>query len=127
MILFFNIENLDKESAGDPRRFLQLIYNLYHKKPLISTRKHRAPKLPLVGNSFILDIESLFRENTDLEYLVQYIRLAARRDYLLYKAYGEVTLPLSFFPDIDIAKIRHNPLIKITEDKIFFKHEKQRK
>jgi len=127
MILFFNIDNLDKESAGDCRRFLQLLYNLYYKKTIVTTRKFRAPTLPLVGNSFLLDTGSLLKEKTDLEYLVQYVRLAARRDYMLYKSFGETALQLSFFPDINMPKIRHNPLLIITEDKIFFKHEKQRK
>ena len=127
MILFFNIDNLDKESAGNCKRFLQLLYNHYHKKPVIDRRNFKAPKLPLTGNSFLLDTMSLLYERTDLEYLVQYVRLAARRDYLLFKSFGETTLPLSFFPDIDMAKIKHNPLLTITEDKIFFKHEKQRK
>lgn len=127
MTLFFNIDNLDKESAGSSRRFMQLIYNHYHNRPNISTKTFRASKLPIAGTSFILNIEDLFKEKVDLEYMVQYIRLAARRDYLLFKNYGETSLPLSYFPDIDLPKIKHNPLLKITEDKIFFKHEKLRK
>lgn len=127
MILFFSIDNLDRESAGDCRRFLQLLYNLYYKKTIVTNRRFKAPTLPLVGSSFLLDTPALLREKTDLEYLVQYVRLAARRDYMLYKSFGETALHLSYFPDINMPRIRHNPLLTITEDKIFFKHENQRK
>ena len=62
MTLFFNIDNLDKESAGDPKRFMQHLYYFFYKKIPAKRSKYRIPRLPLVGSSFILNIEPLFSE-----------------------------------------------------------------
>lgn len=119
MTLFFNIQELEKAAGSDSFRFLELLKRFYLKK----LPKRIEKPINLVGSSFILNPEPLFYETVDIGYVIQYIRLAARRDYLLYKQFGTVSLPRSFFPDIDYNSIKHNPLIKITEDQIFFIYE----
>ena len=123
MAFFFNIDNLVIESKGNNKRFMQLIYAKYYN--LLPSRKNKyiPPKLSLNGTSFIINIEPLFTSNEDIAYLVQYVKLAAMRDYLLYKQYKKLSLPLSYFPDINMQNIAHNRLLTITEDEILFKHE----
>ena len=79
--------------------------------------------MPLTGNSFLLFPEPLFIDNTDILYLVQYIKLAALRDWNLYKQYKYKSLQTSFFPDLNYDAIRSNPLLKITPTQITFKYE----
>lgn len=119
MTLFFNIENLEKAAGSDSIRFLELLKRFYLKK----LPKRVEKPVNLVGNSFLLNPGPLFEISVDIAYIVQYIKLAARRDYLLYKQFKVTSLPTSFFPDIDYSNIVHNPLLKITEDQIFFKYE----
>jgi hypothetical protein len=125
MTLFFNLENLDKEAGTNYRRYLFLLYQLYYKKLPSRKDKHRPAKLKLTGNSFLLNVKPLFTEIVDIAYVIQYIRLAGMRDYTLYKQYSVTSLPLSYFPDVNIDNIKHNPLLTITEDSIFFKHERK--
>lgn len=122
MTFFFNIENLEKEAASDPKRFMLLLKNFYYKK-LPKNGYSIVPKLPLHGLSFILNPEPLFKSNVDILYIIQYIKLAARRDYGMYKHYGSKTLQLSYFPDILLGNIKTNPLLEITKTEIFFKYE----
>lgn len=127
MTLFFNLNNLEKDAGDDLNRYVFLLRQLYLNKRLPSKKdKYPPAKYNLVGNSFILNAGPLFDEKVDIAYIVQYIRLAGRRDYMLYKEYGTTSLPLSFFPDINLKNIIHNPLLKITEDEIFFKYERNK-
>lgn len=125
MTLFFNLENLEKESGDDYRRFVKLLYNKYYGK--LPNKRDKAVKLNLNGTSFLLNPAPLFSETVDTAHLIQYIKLAGMRDYTMYKQYGVASLPLSYFPDVNLNNIKHNPLIKITEDEIFFKYENKRK
>lgn len=76
------------------------------------------------GNSFILNPTDLFNDRfTDPIYVVQYIKLAAKRDYAMYKLYNITYLDLTLYPDIDKSKISHNPLLKIAGSKLYFKYE----
>lgn len=123
MTIFFDLDNLEAESCNNPTKFITLLYNHY---------KGRLPKLTtkrkLHGKSFILNPEPLFsRSNIDILYIIQYIKLAARRDYALYKLYNFAGLDLSYFPDIDIDKLRTNPLLTIDHNQIHFLYEEKRK
>jgi hypothetical protein len=121
MILFFNLDNLELEATGNPNKFMQLLND------------HRLKKLPkltvkrkLTGKSFIIHPEPLFEiNNVDILYKIQYIKLAARRDYAHYKLYNSRVLDISFFPDLNIAALRSNPLLKITNKHIQFLYEEK--
>jgi hypothetical protein len=41
----------------------------------------------------------------------------------LYKLYKVTHLDLSYFKDLDLDTLAHNPLLKITQNKIYFKYE----
>lgn len=72
----------------------------------------------------MLNPEAFFRDkSTDILYKIQYLKLLAKRDYLLYKAYKYSALQLSYFPDINLKAIKHNPLLIITDKEIKFKYE----
>lgn len=129
MTLFFNLELLEKEAGNDIRKFIVLL-EAFHSKKLPSRRRGAlyVKKLYLTGSSFLLNPEPLFKlKNIDSAYIVQYIKLAARRDYILYKHFGAKSLLLSYYPDIDIRVIKTNPLLKITNKEIFFKYEEEQK
>jgi hypothetical protein len=78
----------------------------------------------LFGDSFLLNPEPFFSDTkTDIAYKSQYLQLAGRRAYGDYKLYGITYLDLSFFQDVDLDKLKTNPLLTIKENKIYFKHE----
>lgn len=116
--LFFNDKMLLTASKGNPDKLVQLLnryYNQVTKKQYIS--------LNLSGKSFLLNPIDLFNDNNNSIYQSQYIILAAKRDYYLYSTYKITSLQLSFFPDIDIDKIKTNPLLTINKTEIKFKYE----
>ncbi len=122
MILFFNLEALEKAAQNDSRKLISLIKEVNSLNKAILAPIHR--KI-LAGSSFLLNAEDLLaNRSVDINYIVQYIKLAGRRDYALYKLYGVKSLPLSYFPDIDLNKINHNPLLNITQSDIHFKYER---
>lgn len=125
-ILFFNLEILMKATASDPSYTVEALRKLHDKVflPRSTLAKH-PPVLGLGGGySYLLNPKEIFRDkSTDILFKSQYIQLAARREYLDYKLYKNKYLDLSLFPDIVVSKVRSNPLILISNDKIYFKYE----
>lgn len=125
MALFFNLNTLEQESGGDTTKFLKMLY--YHWDKVAPIRKSDSKfisKVNLIGHSYLLNPKQFFDDKTtDPIFKVQYIKLAGRRDYNLFKQYKYVDLQLSFFPDIIMDSIKHNPLLLITPTEIKFKYE----
>lgn len=122
--LLFNLSLLESESQCDSKTLVELLRLHYNKKTIPRNFRSRKPLKNLLGTSFLLNPASLFNDkSTDVIFKAQYIRLAGRRDYANYKYYGHKHLDLSFFLDIDIDAIKHNPLLTITENKVYFKYE----
>lgn len=121
MALFFDMQKLETESCNNPEKMITMLF--YHwKKPIIPVKG--ASKQPLNGYSFMLNPAKFFGDNTtDILYRVQYLKLIAKRDYLLYKEYKYKALQLSMYPDINIQAIKHNPLLVVTKTEIKFKYE----
>lgn len=125
MTLLFNLEYLDSISTGTTS-YIDTLRYYYHKvlvlpPPGVSKKFRRAS---MIGTSFLLNPKDLFNDkSTDPSYVVQYIKLAARRDYAMYKVFSITYLDLTLYPDIDRSKISHNPLLKIAGNKLFFKYE----
>lgn len=123
MALLFNLTTLESKSNCDPKSLVELLRLHYSNKTIPINYKSRKP-VNLAGNSFLLNPAPFFSDkSTDVIYKAQYIRLAGRRDYATYKYYGTKYLDLSFFKDIDLDAIKHNPLLTINQDKIYFKYE----
>lgn len=125
MTLLFNLDYLEVISKKDTVKMIAVLERFY-KKDYIPRSRHQLrfdPSL-LQGKSFLLNPQDLFEDkSTDPAYIAQYIRLAARRSYVLYKLYNFRGLDLSFYPDLDTSKITHNPLLKIANNKLHFKYE----
>lgn len=124
MALFFNLQNLEAMSKGETKQLIYLL-KLFHNKKLIPKSKLYTFNLAaLRGKSFLLNPEALFNDKTvDPSYVAQYIRLAGRRSYTLYKFYNAKYLDTSFYPELNIDNISHNPLLKIANKQIHFKYE----
>lgn len=124
MAIFFNLQTLEEQSGNDPMTFMSMLWYHYSKRlPKNASTKYKPSRVPLVGYSYLLNPEPLFHDNADILYKLQYVKLAARRDYALYKQHKYSGLQTSFFPDIKRDVIKHNPLLKITDSEIFFKYE----
>jgi hypothetical protein len=118
MTLFFNLNKVMKEAKESPISVVRILNDMHTDNPITRLKRR------LSGNSFLLKPEQLLNDKTtDILFIYQYILLAARRDYSHYKLFGEKSLPLSYFPDINLSSIRTNPLLKVTNTEITFKYE----
>lgn len=128
MTLFFDLQTLETKTKNDSKKLVETLRLHYLKKIAPKNVKDLVKPLNLVGTSFLLNAKALFEDKTtDIIYKAQYIRLAGRRDHLLYKLYSYKHLDLSYFLDINVNTIKHNPLLTITENKIYFKYEELNK
>lgn len=125
MALFFNLEVLEREAAGDSDKLIKLLqYHYYGSIPSNYKTKYKPSKVSLHGNSFILNPDPVLRDSPlEQAYIAQYIKLAARRDYFLYRTHGIITLDRSYFPDLILDNIKTNPLLTIETRLIKFKYE----
>lgn len=125
MSLRFNLNILENETLCDAKKLVELLELYFNKKTIPkNSRSKNKPIQNLLGNSFLLNPAPLFKDkSTDVIFKAQYIRLAGRRDYANYLYYGHTHLDLSFFSDIDVDAIKHNPLLTIKQNKIYFKFE----
>jgi len=125
MTLFFNLQTLESRTQSEPRKLVETLRLHFLKKTIPKNAKTLVKPLKnLVGHSFLLNASPLFADTkTDISYISQYIRLAGRRDYAMYKLYGHKFLDLSYFLDVSLDSIKHNPLLTIKNNKIYFKYE----
>ena len=101
-----------------------MLWYHYTKRPPRNKYHIKYANIDLKGNSFILNPEPILgNSNIDTLFRIQFIKLAARRDYNLFKQYGYKRLDVSYFPDLIYDSIKHNPLLEITPKEIIFKTE----
>jgi hypothetical protein len=127
MTLFFNLGLLESETQCDSVKLFETLRLHFIRKSIPKNQNSKIkPIFNLKGNSFLINPAYLFTDtSTDIVHKAQYIRLAGRRNYAIYKHYGYTYLDLSFYSDIDLNAIKPNPLLKITENKIHFKYEEK--
>jgi len=124
MTIFFDLTKLEEQSCNASDKFMSMLEFHYSKQLPTKYRRLQPSKVSLHGNSFLINPLDLFKDkSTDILFKLQYVKLAARRDYNLYKQYGYKSLQTSFFPDLNIGAIRHNPLLTITPTEVQFKYE----
>ena len=124
MALFFNLQTLESQSDNDSNKFMAMLEYHYSKRLPSKYSKYKPSKVSLAGGSYLLNPLDLFNDkSTDILFKIQYIKLAGRRDYSLYKLYRYKALQLSYYPDIMLDAIKHNPLLNITQSEILFKYE----
>jgi hypothetical protein len=129
MALFFNLAYLEEISCNDPAKFLSVLKHFYEKKLPNRKKVPHYSRIDMIGSSFLINPKPLLNneDKVDILYIIQYIKLAARRDYSLYEDYDIVSLPLTYFPDLNLEVIKRNPLLNITHKEIFFYYEKSKK
>ena len=124
-MIFFNLEKLESE-AHNPTKVLAIIKRLTLRRYLPNKQDNFSAN-KYIGSSFLLNPEALLKDkNVDILYKIQYIRLAGRRDYTSYKLFRATWLDLFCYPEINLNLIRHNPLITIKDQKIYFKYEENK-
>ena len=126
MTLFFDILVLEQETSCNPDYMLQALKFHWQKRTIAKSKYsvYKPIQKSLAGSSFLLNPESFFKDKTtDISYLVQYLRLSARRDYSLYKSHQIKYLDLTYFSDLNLTALGSNPLLEITNKQIKFKYE----
>lgn len=123
-MLFYNLAKL-QEAAGTNSSVLVKELERYYLHRNNKLNGYYLPKHSLTGgSSFLINPTELFNDRSALEvYKAQYIILAGKRDFNLYKEYKVTTLDLSYFPDLQLEKVKNNPLLDITPQHIKFKYE----
>lgn len=96
---------------------------MWQTKSIPKSSKRGIKPTNLAGSSYLLNFDDLYSHVSDSLWKGQYIRLAARRDYGMYKLYNDTSLDLSYFPDIKFNAIKHNPLLRLVGNKLYFKFE----
>lgn len=117
---------LEEETCNDPEYMIQALKYFWQKRTLAKNafEKYKPLKKSLAGSSFLLNPDDFFKDKTtDTRHLVQYLILAARRDYTQYKYYGIKYLDLSYYGDLNLKILESNPLLEITNKHIKFKYE----
>lgn len=126
MATFFNEKLLEELSCNDPFKYLALLD--YHCTGNIAKSRHSKYKpasKSLTGKSFLLNPRDIIHDKSnDVYHKVQYIKLAARRDYTLWKLYKYSGIQRSYYPDLNIEAAKHNPLLIVTPTEINFKYER---
>lgn len=126
-MLLFNLEYLDTISSGTIS-YIDTLRYFFYKRMVVPPKgvSKKFSRTRMYGNSFLVNPQDLLEDRTsDPSYIVQYIKLSARRDYAMYKLYKITYLDLTLYPDIDRSKISHNPLLKIAGNKLYFKYEEK--
>lgn len=123
-IAFYDANKLEKIDVRNIKLFVMLICKVRPGyKELKEFKKMKDKFQTVIGQSFILHPERLLTSTVDIIYIYQYLILASRRSYLLYKRSKITYLDLSLFPDIILDNIKYNPLLRIENGKIYFKLE----
>jgi hypothetical protein len=124
-ILFFNLGVLETAANTNPEYLVKALQLLSKGVWYPKNSRDKFKPIPNLagGSSFLLNPEVLFNNRVDVVYLAQYVKLAGRRDYNLYKLYGIKTLDLSMYPDLNLTNLSQNPLLTVTTTHISFNYE----
>lgn len=115
-MLFFDLTKIEKEAKYEARNIFKILKDHTDR-----------PNKALMGQSYLLNPHDLIVSKHDILYKLQYLRLAARRDYALYKHYKYKALDLSYYPEIDKSLISSNPLLILNNNTIKFIFDEQNK
>lgn len=126
MIFFFNLSILESRTNLNPEYLVEALKKAWQGRTLPKNIKEKYKPIPQVipGTSFLVNPKALFLDSTtQIVHKAQYIRLAGRRDYLMYKLKLQTFLDLTLYPDLNLETITHNPLIKLAKNNLYFKYE----
>jgi hypothetical protein len=112
MTIFFDLNKIIKDSNNSTEIIFKLL------------KKHYEQNLAkYIGSSFLLNCNDLLSDNNDSLFKLQYLQLAAKRNYGMYKMFHVKTLDLSLYPDLIYKTIILNPLLTITGNEMHFLYE----
>ena len=126
-MFFFNLDTLEEGTECNSEYLVIALQKFWLgiRYPKNAREKHKPLKHLAAGSSWLINPAALFNDkSTDIAYKAQYIRLAGRRNFAMYKTHGITYLDLTLYPDIDMTVIAHNPLLTITNKQIHFKYER---
>lgn len=126
-MIFFNLEILEEDTKCNPEYLVVALEKFWKgtRYPKNVHEKHKPLKRLSAGSGFLINPADFFKDKSvDIGYRAQYIRLAGRRNFLLYKTHGITYLDLSLYPDIHLDALKHNPLLTIANKQIYFKYER---
>ena len=126
-VLRFNVLVLENKTNNDPIYMIEALKHWYNKEFLLSRnyKGYKPLKVSLHGSGYLLNPEAFFNNTADVLFKAQYLKLAGRRDYGEFKTMGISYLDLTYFSDLNIEAVKSNPLLKIENNKIYFKLEKE--
>lgn len=126
IIFFFNLNILESQTNNDPKHLVEVLKKAWQGRTIPKNIKEKYKPIPQVipGTSFLVNPKALFLDRTtQIVHKAQYIRLAGRRNYLLYKLKLQTYLDLTLYPDLNLEIIKHNPLLTIQKNNLRFKYE----
>lgn len=125
-MIFFNLQLLLDKAKTD-KQIVEALHNMFIGKIIRKNQADNSLILPGLkyGKSFLLKPIKLFDKRLSDVYVSQYIQLAGRRSYSLYRDYGLSYLDLTIYPDLIMKNIKNNYLLNIVDDKIYFKYEEE--
>jgi len=122
MVLRFNLEKLQQKSKQ--HWDLLDILRDYRSGRWVKLNNAKITSEMFSGPSFILKPDQLLADNrTDRLFIIQYVKLAGRRNWQFYQDLGYKFLDLTYYPDLNLQAIKHNLILTITENKIYFNYE----
>ena len=124
MIERYNWQIITKVCKGDAVTivaFLRTCKGIHNTHKLPSKLRRLSKRGIPKGVSYILDIDSLLRNNlASVHDIVQYTELCSRRNYVDYKFHGIRSLPGVVAYD---SNVQHNRLLEVRDEKLYFKYE----
>ena len=125
-LLLFDLHKLETLAQTNDTKFVWLLEKWYKTRDTIPRIGDKYKLLePIHGSSFLINPDNLFKSNVDIIYKAQAIKLAARRDIVLYRLYNSTSILKSYYADLNISMLQSNPLLTITETEIIINTEKQ--
>jgi hypothetical protein len=122
MVLRFNLEKLQQKSKQ--HWDLLDILRDYRGGRWVKLNNAKITSDMFSGPSFLLKPDQLLDDTrTDRLFIVQYLKLAGRRNWQFYQDLGYKFLDLTYYPDIEITTLKYNPLLEIKNKRIHFKYE----
>lgn len=77
-----------------------------------------------LGNSFLLNPQPLSDKNLNIKDVVDYIGLAALRNYFDWEYSKDATLPI-YFCELSLTTLKSNRLLRLEKEKIKFIYEEK--
>lgn len=125
-MLFFDLDKI-KKASKNKYDIINIIHYLVYKpvpKNLYQVRLKNLERINFTGQSFLINPVKFLDEECrcSIDESIVCLELASKRNYMDYKIYGELRLPL-ILADLNLKTLKNNRLLTISNDFIEFKTE----